>query len=333
MKALFIGGTGLISTAVSALALERGWDLTLANRGQHRSDVPEGAKTVTLDVNDPDAFRAVMEGQYYDVIVNWILFKPEQAERDADILLGHCGQYIGISSCASYERPMRNPVVTESTPQNNVYWQYGRDKRAIEEALFRAYRETGFPVTIVRPSLTYGNTQIHLAMGSWQHPWTMVQRILDDRPIVVQGDGSSLWPMTHNTDFAKGFVGLMGNHKAIGEAFHITTDELLTWDEITNTVGRVVGKTPKLVHITSDQIIRFYPDMEGTLLGDKSSSTIMDNTKIKRFVPDFVCTVSFEEGVRRAVRFFNEHPELKTIDEDWNEKLDTLIAADEKFRP
>lgn len=334
MKALFIGGTGLISTAVSALALERGWELTLFNRGQNKKNaLPEGAKVVTIDINDEDAVKKEMEGKYFDVIVEWIAFKPERVEKDVELFNGKCGQYILISSCAAYEHPLRTPVITESTPLNNRYWQYGRDKRQCEEVTFRAYREKEFPVTVVRPSLTYGDTQIPFAMGSWGHPWSLVQRILDDKEIVVHGDGTSLWTMTHNTDFAKGFVGLMGRRQAIGEAYHITSDEVLTWDEIAIAIGRAVGKMPRMVHCTAQQIARFIPSEEGDLLGDKSACSIFDNTKIKHMVPDFVCTVPFEEGVRRSIAYFDAHPELKTIDEEWNRNIDAIIEADRKFHP
>ena len=254
MKALFIGGTGLISTAVSKLAIERGWDLTLFNRGQHIHGIPEGANIVTVDINDDEAVRRAMEGKHYDVIAQWIAFKPERVQRDIDLFLGKCDQYILISSAAAYERPMRTWRITESLSLNNRYWQYGRDKRACEATALAAYREKEFPVTIVRPSLTYGDTQIPFAMGSWSKPWSLVQRMLDGKEIVVHGDGTSLWTMTHNTDFAKGFVGLMGRRQAIGEAYHITSDEVLTWDEIAIAIGAAVGVVPKMVHCTAQQI-------------------------------------------------------------------------------
>jgi nucleoside-diphosphate-sugar epimerase len=333
MKALFIGGTGLISSAVTALALERGWDLTLLNRGQHAHGIPAGAKVISADIQDDAAVRRAIEGQHYDVVAEWIAFKPERVARDIDLFEGRCGQYILISSAAAYERPQRSPYITESSSLNNRYWQYGRDKRMCEETALNRYRQTGFPVTIVRPSLTYGDTQIPFAMGSWGHPWSLVQRMLDGKEIVVHGDGTSLWTMTHNTDFAKGFVGLMGRRQAIGEAYHITSDEVLTWDEIAIAIGAAVGVEPKMVHCTAQQIARFLPGKEGDLLGDKSTSAIFDNSKIKRLVPDFVCTVPFHEGVRRSVAYFNAHPELKTIDQEWDRAIDALVEADRRFRP
>ena len=333
MKALFIGGTGLISTAVTTLALKKGWEMTLITRGKHRNDLPEGAKYLILDVNDKEAVKKALENEHFDVIADWTLFQPAQADRDVELFLGKCDQYIAISSGAAYERPLRQYIITESTSLNNRYWEYGRNKRQIEENLFRAYRETGFPVTVVRPSLTYGDTQIPMAAGAWNKPWSLVQRILDDREIVVPGDGTGLWTMTHNSDFAKGFVGLMGNRKAIGEAFHITSDEILTWDEIAITIAHAVGKEPKLVHATAYQIARFIPSMYGDLLGDKCTSAVFDNTKVKRLVPDFVCTTSFAEGVRQSVAYFNAHPELKAIDEEWDKAMDGIVEADKNFHP
>ena len=333
MKALFIGGTGLISTAVSKLAIERGWDLTLFNRGQHIHGIPEGANIVTVDINDDEAVRRAMEGKHYDVIAQWIAFKPERVQRDIDLFLGKCDQYILISSAAAYERPMRTWRITESLSLNNRYWQYGRDKRACEATALAAYREKEFPVTIVRPSLTYGDTQIPFAMGSWSKPWSLVQRMLDGKEIVVHGDGTSLWTMTHNTDFAQGFVGLMGRRQAIGEAYHITSDEVLTWDEIAIAIGAAVGVVPKMVHCTAQQIARFMPEEEGDLLGDKSTCAVFDNSKIKALVPDFVCTVPFRQGVQRSVDYFLAHPDLQVVDEDWNRKIDAIIAADRAFHP
>ena len=334
MKALFVGGTGIISTAVSALALERGWELTLLNRGQHRNDIPAGAESLVLDINDTEAVKKALEGKYYDVIADWIVFTPEQAKRDIKLFSGHCDQYIVTSTCASYERPMRDVFVTESTCQTNPYSAYGRNKRKVEEVLLDAYRETGFPVTIVRPSLTYGDSMIPYAVNSWRLPWSMPKRILDGRPIVVHGDGTGIWTMTHSTDFAKGYVGLMGNWKAIGEAFHITSDELLTWDEMAILIAKALGKpAPEMVHCTAQQIMRFMPEEESNLLGDKSSCVIMDNSKIKHFVPDFVCTTRFEEGVRRSVQYFLAHPELQIVDEEWDRKIDEIIEADRQFYP
>lgn len=333
MKALFIGGTGLISCAVSKLAIERGWDLTLLNRGQRTEFVPEKAEVVQMDINDDEAVKSFLEDKSYDVVVQWIGFLPERVQKDVELFLGKTKQYIFISSCAAYERPMKSHIITESMALNNRYWQYGRNKRMCEDVCMQAYRESEFPITIVRPSLTYGDTQIPFAMGSWQKPWSLVQRMLDGKPIVCHGDGTSLWTMTHNSDFAKGFVGLMGRMEAIGEAYHIVSDEVLSWDQIAYAIGKAVGVTPQIVHMSADQIARFIPGELGDLLGDKSSSAIFDTSKIKRLVPDFVCTTPFEVGVKQSVQYFLDHPERQVIDEEWNDAIDALIEADKLVYP
>ncbi|MDR3084728.1 MAG: NAD-dependent epimerase/dehydratase family protein [Christensenellaceae bacterium] len=333
MKALFIGGTGLISCAVSKLAIERGWELTLLNRGQRTEFVPAKAEVVQIDYQNQEEVKAFLNGKSYDVVVQWIGFMPERVEKDVELYLGKTKQYIFISSGAAYERPMKSPYVTESMALNNRYWQYGRNKRMCEDVLIDAYRAKEFPFTVVRPSLTYGDTQIPFAMGSWNKPWSLVQRMLDGKPIVCHGDGTSLWTMTHNSDFAKGFVGLMGRPEAIGEAYHIVSDELLTWDQIAYAIGDAAGVKPEIVHMSADQIARFIPGELGDLLGDKSSSCIYDCTKIKRLVPDFVCTTPFAIGVRQSVEYFRKHPEIQLIDEEWNEAIDALIEADKLVYP
>ncbi len=333
MKALFIGGTGLISTAVSERAIQKGWDITLLNRGTRSQFVPEGARVIQCDINDEKAVREKLGNETFDVVVEWIAFHPDRVEKDIELFSGRTAQYILISSGAAYARPMRRYLIDESHPLNNRYWQYGRDKRMCEDVCMKAHRELDFPITIVRPSLTYGLTQIPFAMGSWNKPWSLVQRMLDGKPIVCHGDGTSLWSMTHNSDFAKGFVGLMGNRQAIGEAFHIVTDEVLTWDEIAYTIGDAVGVKPTIVHMSADQIARFMPDELGDLLGDKSSSVVYDCTKIKRLVPEFVCTTPFAVGVRQSIEYFKAHSELQQIDEEWNRNIDALIAADALVYP
>jgi nucleoside-diphosphate-sugar epimerase len=333
-KALFIGGTGLISSAVSKRAIEQGWELTLINRGKRPEFTPKGAQVVTCDLDDYSQLEAAVAGKSYDVVVQWIGFLPERVERDVEIFLGKTKQYIFISSGAAYERPMKRYIVTEDLPLNNRNWQYGRNKRMCEDVLMQAYRDKEFPFTVVRPSLTYGLTQIPFAMGSWRYPWSFVQRLLDGKPVVNHGDGTSLWSMTHNSDFAKGFVGLMGRGQAIGEAFHIVTDEVLTWDQIAYEIADAAGVTdPKIVHMSAEQIARFIPNEFGDLLGDKSSSCVYDCSKLRRLVPDFVCTVPFSTGVRWSVDYFLAHPELQVVDEEWNAAIDELIEADKLVYP
>jgi nucleoside-diphosphate-sugar epimerase len=329
MKVLFIGGTGLISSAVSRLAVERGIDLYLLNRGQRGEFFPAGAKALVADARDRDAMLKTLGDMRFDAVVDWIAFTPAQIEADIGLFEGRTGQFIFISSASAYQKPPTHHIVTESTPLANPFWQYSRDKIACEEILIRAYRERGFPVTIVRPSLTYGDTQIPVAVGSWNRPWTVVDRMRRGKKVIVQGDGTSLWTITHNSDFAKGFIGLMGNVHALGHAFHITSDEVLSWDQIMNSVGAAAGAEPKIVHVASDFIAAADPDSLGGLLGDKSHSAIFDNSKIKAFVPGFVATTPFSEGIARSIAWFEAHPGNRAIDEAFNERCDRIIEAQE----
>lgn len=328
MKVLFIGGTGVISTACTALAVERGLDLTLLNRGQHATH-PAGVKVLTADVNDTSLPGKIGQASF-DVIVDWIAYTPADIERDLKLFQGRTRQFIFISSASAYQKPATHYLITESTPLANPYWDYSRNKIACEERLLQAYREEGFPVTIVRPSLTYGETAIPLVINSRQRPYTVVDRMLRGQKIIVPGDGSSLWTITHNSDFAKGLVGLLGHEQAIGHAFHITSDEVLTWDQIYRIVGAAVGVEPRSVHIPSDFIAACLPAMKGTLLGDKSVSAIFDNSKIKRFVPDYCATTSFDQGIRRSLAWFDADSSRKQIDAQANAVWDKLLAAYEK---
>jgi nucleoside-diphosphate-sugar epimerase len=329
MKILFIGGTGIISTASTALAANRGMDITLLSRGQHASELPPGVKTLIADVNDA-ALPKKLEHESFDAVVDWIAFTPADIERDLKLFRGRTRQFVFISSASAYQKPQTHYLMTESTPLANPYWDYARNKIACEERLMQAYRDEGFPVTIVRPSLTYGGTLIPLVLNSWQQSYTAVDRMIRGQKLVVPGDGSSLWVITHNTDFAKGLVGLLGHPQAIGHAFHITSDEVLTWDQLFRIVGAAVGVQPQLVHIPSDFIAACLPDKKGTLIGDKSVSVVFDNSKIKRFVPGYRATTSFAEGVRQSLAWFNADPARKQIDHQVNATMDKLISAYEK---
>jgi nucleoside-diphosphate-sugar epimerase len=330
MKALFIGGTGLISSAVSRLAAEKGIELYLLNRGQRGEFFPAGARQIVADARDRASLRAALGSMEFDVVADWIAFTPDQIESDIELFKGRTGQFLFISSASAYQKPPAHYLITESTPLANPFWQYSRDKIACEELLNRAYREHGFPITIVRPSLTYGDTQIPAAVGSWNHPWTLVDRMRRGKKVIVQGDGTSLWTMTHNSDLAKGFVGLMGNAHAIGHAFHITSDEVLTWDQIVKSIGAAAGAEPKIVHVASDFLAAVNPELLGSLIGDKSQCGVFDNSKIKAFVPGYLATTPFSEGVARSVAWFEAHPERCTIDDAFNERSDRVIAAQEK---
>src|ERR1035437_8607821 len=291
MKVLFIGGTGIISTACTRLALDSGIDLTLLNRGRRSVPLPNGAKTLTADIDDAVAVSQALAGASFDAVVDWIAFEPAHIERDIALFRGRTRQYIFISSASAYQKPATSYLITESTPLANPYWDYAQRKIACEDRLMRAYREEGFPITIVRPSLTYGETQITLAINSWTKSYTVVDRMRRGQKVIVPGDGTSLWVITHNTDFAKGLVGLLGLPQAIGHAFHITTDEVMTWDQFYRVVGAAAGEEPQLVHIPTDFIGACLPDKLGGLKGDKAVSVVFDNSKIKRYVPGYCATV------------------------------------------
>jgi nucleoside-diphosphate-sugar epimerase len=327
MKALFIGGTGLISSAVSKLAVEKGIELYLLNRGTRGGFVPDGAKLITADITDRKSVSEALKGYEFDVVVDWIAFVQKQVEADIELFRDRTSQYIFISSASVYQKPVTYHIINESTPLANPYWKYSQDKITCEDRLMGEYRGSGFPVTIVRPTLTYGPTMIPFSVSSWDRPWTLVDRMLRGKKIVVQGDGTSFFTITHNTDFAKGFVGLMGNIHSIGHAFHITSDEALTWDQAALAIGKAAGVTPEIIHIPSDFIAAFNPDERGGLTGDKSQCAIFDNSKIKAFVPGFCATMPFSEGVKQSVEWFCKNPEAQTIDEEFNSGLDRIISA------
>jgi len=330
MRALFIGGTGNISTACGKLALSRGIDLSILSRGQRKRSELSDATFIRADINDISQVREKLKGMHFDVVVNFIAFKAEEVERDIQLFSGNCDQYIFISSASAYQKPPSHPVITESTPLANPYWDYSRDKIACEEMLMKAYREKDFPVTIVRPSHTY-ETVIPVAIGSWED-FTIIERMRKGGRVIIHGDGSSLWTITHSKDFAKGFVGLMGNMQALGQSFHITSDELLNWNQIYQAVAEAAGVDLKAVHIATDFICKEADKlgqewMRGNLLGDKANSVIFDNTKIKRFVPGFVATIPFREGIKRTVEWFDAHPDRIRIDAENNRLMDAVVEA------
>ena len=327
MRVLFIGGTGIISTASTRLAAECGIELTLLRRGQRHADVPAGVRTISADIGDEAAVAQALAGEKFDTVVDWIAFTPEQIERDIRLFRDRTDQYIFISSASAYQRPVSNYLITESTPLANPFWQYSRDKIACELRLMQEYRESGFPVTIVRPSLTYGDTQIVLAVNSWQKSYTAVDRMRRGKKVIVPGDGSSLWVITHNSDFAQGLVGLLGHAQAIGHAFHITGDEVLTWDQIYSITARAAGVEPLLVHIASEFLGACRPDFVGSLTGDKSSSVVFDNSKIKRFVPGYCARVPFAEGMARTIAWFDADPARRVIDEEADAAWDNIVAG------
>jgi nucleoside-diphosphate-sugar epimerase len=335
MKVLFIGGTGLISSACSELAIKRGIDLTILNRAiSTKYPVPKGARLLVGDIHaDPDQQAKLLKGSRFDAVVDWIAFTPADIERDLALFGGQTDQFVFISSASAYQKPPGHYLITEETPLENPFWEYSRNKIACEKLLMTEYDQHGFPVTIIRPSLTYGPSQIPLCGGSWQHPYTVIDRMKRGQKIIVPGDGTSLWVVTWNGDFAKGLVGLLGRQDTIGEAFQITSDEVLTWNQIFHQTGQALGVELQIVHVPSDLIATYNPAMVGDLIGDKSNSVVFDNSKIKRFVKDFVCDVPWAEGVRRALAWFEADPSRQTIDAAMNQTWDRIIAAYEKAFP
>ncbi len=324
MNVLFIGGTGFISTAVSRAAVARGIDLWLLNRGVREREVP-GARRLTADIHRGDDAAAAVRDLRFDVVVDWIAYTPEDVERDLALFRGKVGQFVFISSASAYQKPPAHYVITESTPLSNPYWDYSQSKIACEERLLRAYREEGFPVTIVRPSLTY-DPQLPVVFGG-SGCYTLAARMKAGRPIIVHGDGSSLWVVTHAEDFARGFLGLLGNDRALGHAFHITSDEVLTWNQLYRELGAALGVEPNLVHIASDFIVRLAPQLTGSLLGDKSWSVVFDNAKIRSFVPEFRATIPFRDGIRRTLAWFDGDERRRRIDPEVDGEIDRIVGA------
>ena len=327
MKVLFLGGTGIISTAVTKLAAERGIELTLLTRGLRVANLPENVSTIVADGKDEAAVKAALGSKEFDAVVDWVAFTAADVARDIRLFRDRAKQFIFISSASAYQRPVGHYLITESTPLRNPYWQYSRDKIACEDRLMQAYREEGFPVTIVRPSLTYGDTQIVLAVNSWQKSYTAVDRMRRGKKVIVPGDGSSLWVITHNSDFARGMVGLLGHRQAIGHAFHITTDEVMTWDQFYAITARAAGVEAQIVHIASDFLGACDPEEVGSLTGDKASSVVFDNSKIKRFVPGYCATVPFAEGIQRTIDWFDGDSRRRVVDEAADAHWDKVIEA------
>ncbi len=343
MKLLFIGGTGLISSACSELAVARGHDLYLLNRSTSTKYLPPKEATVLqADIHvDETHLTDLLAGHRFpgtlrwgfDAVVDFIAFTVEDIERDIRLFRGKTERFVFISSASAYQKPPKHYFITEKTPLENPFWLYSRNKIACEERLMKAFDEESFPVTIIRPSHTYGPSQIPLCVGSWRHPWTVIDRMKRGGKVIVPGDGTSLWVLTWNDDFAKGLVGLLGNEKAIGEAFQITSDEVLTWNQIHLEIYAALGLESKIVHIPSDLIIAHDPEKLGTLIGDKANSVVFDNSKIKSFVPDFTCDVKWPEGLHRSLKWFEEDPSRQTIDDEMNIMWDKIISAYEKAMP
>ena len=332
MKALFIGGTGTISTAITKrLVEELGWEVWILNRGNRNDVLPEGVHTIKCDISDEADAKAKLEGMEFDVVGEFIGFTLDQVERDYRLFKGKTKQYIYISSASAYNKPAANYVITEGTTLANPHWEYSRNKIACEEFLMKKYREEGFPVTIVRPSHTYDERNVPLGVQGKKGFYQVIKRMQEGKPVIIQGDGTSLWTVTFNKDFAIGYTGLMGNRHVIGEAFQITGDETLTWNQIYQTIADALGVELKAYHVASEYLsavgVKYGFDFEGSLTGDKSVSVVFDNSKLKRVVPDMATTVRFDQGVRIALDYVLSHPECQVEDPEFDEWCDKVIGV------
>ena len=326
LKVLFIGGSGIISSASSRLAVERGIDLYVLNRGATQlRPLPPEATVLHADVHDPVSVRAALGDLEFDAVVDWVAFTPEHVQADIELFRGRTGQYVFISSASAYQTPPSRVPVTESTPLRNPYWQYSRDKIACESLLTEAYREQNFPATIVRPSHTYDQTSI-----PFDGKWTALARMRAGKEVVVHGDGTSLWTLTHHADFARGFVPLLAHPRTVGDVFHITSDDVLTWDQIARALASAVGAPADIVHVPSAAIASADPQWGASLLGDKAHSMVFDNSKLRGVVPEYRATIGFEQGAREIVAWHDADPARQQADPRIDAVMDKLIAA---YRP
>ncbi len=335
MKILFIGGTGTISSAITRQLASSGHDLWLLNRGNRKDEVPENVRQVFCDINEEDKVLQLLGNENFDAVCEFIGFLPSQVERDIRLFKGRTRQYVYISSASAYNKPAACHVISEGTTLANPYWEYSRNKIACEELLLREYRENGFPVTIVRPSHTYCERGVPVSVHGLKGSWQVLKRMMEGKPVLIQGDGSSLWTLTWNEDFAQGFIGLLGNPKAVGEAFQIMSDESLTWTQIYQCVANALGVELHPYYVASEFLAAVAPeayDFTGNLLGDKSVTVVFDCQKLKRAVPGFQATTRFDEGVRRCIAYLKEHPELQTEDEEFDAWCDRVIEAQERAR-
>ncbi len=337
MKILFIGGTGTISMAITKRLGNMGEELYLLNRGNRNHDLPENVHCISCDVNDEAALNKAIDGMEFDCVADFIAFTPEQAERDYRVFAGKTKQYIFISSASAYQTPLSDYRITEGTPLSNPLWGYSQNKIKCEELLMHHYREDGFPVTIVRPSHTYDERTVPLGAHGSKGPYSVLKRMMEGKPVIIHGDGTSLWTVTHNSDFAVAFTGLIGNIHAIGEAVQITSDETLTWNQIYETTAAALGVKLNAVHVSSEFMDSCSDeDFRGNLMGDKAASVVFDNSKIKRLVPEYCATVRFDQGVKQSVAYILSHPECQVEDPEfdaWCDRVvETLKEAAEKVR-
>ena len=333
MKVLLIGGTGIISSAITRLLVKRGFDTYILNRGNRNNTLPEGVKVISCDINNEAEATEKLKGMEFDAVCDFIGFVPSQLERDFRLFNGKTKQFMYISSASAYHKPVKHYEITEGTTLANPYWEYSRNKIACEEFLFKMYRENGFPVTIIGPSHTYDERNVPLGVHGNGGSWQVLKRMMEGKPVIVHGDGTSLWTITWNEDFAVAFVGLLGNPHAIGEAFHITSDESVTWNQIYKAVADALGVELKPYYVSSRLLADLSSyDFEGGLIGDKSNTVVFDNSKVKKAVPEFNATMGAEEGIRIAVNHLLTHPELQIADEEFDAWCDKVIEKLENLK-
>ena len=331
MKILLIGGTGKISMAITKILSQKNCELYLLNRGNKNQDLPKNIKYILGDINNEQDIATKIKDLSFDVVCNFIAYVKKDVERDYNLFKNKTKQYIFISSASAYQKPLNNYLINEGTLLSNPYWEYSRNKIACEDYLIKLYREEKFPITIVRPSHTYDETSVPLGVHGKNGSWQVLKRMLDGKEVIIHGDGTSLWTMTHNSDFAKAFIGLLGNKKAIGEIFHITSDESLTWNQIYQSIANALGVKLKACHVSSDFLHKVGPqyDFMGSLIGDKANSVVFDNSKIKKFVPGFCATKYFQDGIKETIDYILNHKECQKEDKEFDEWCDKVILARE----
>jgi nucleoside-diphosphate-sugar epimerase len=323
LKVLFIGGTGVISSACARVAVKHGIDLFVLNRGRSTDrPLPPGVTTLRADAREPRSVRQEIKDLDFDAVVNWVAFTPDQVQTDIELFSGRTGQYVFISSASAYQTPPARVPVTESTPLRNPFWAYSRGKIACEDLLVAAYREQGFPATIVRPSHTYDQTTV-----PFDGRWTVLGRMLAGKPVIVHGDGTSLWTLTHNEDFARAFVPLLAHTRTLGDAIQITSDDVLTWNQIAEALAAALGVSAQVVHVPSDAIAAADPDWGAGLLGDKAHSMIFDNAKVRGLVPGWRAVIPFEQGAREIADWYRADPARQVTDARLDAVMDKLAAA------
>lgn len=331
MKALFIGGTGTISSSISKKLLEKGCELYLINRGNRNQILPSGVNEIKVDINNEEEVADKIRDLEFDVVADFIAFVPEQLERDYRLFKDKTKQFMYISSASAYQKPLSDYIINEGTPLSNPYWEYSRNKIACEEYLMKLYREENFPVTIIRPSHTYDERSVPLGVHGNLGSWQVVKRMIEGKPVIIHGDGTSLWTMTHNTDFANGFIGLMGNLHAIGESVQITSDESLTWNQIYTAIANVLGVKLNAVYVSSSFLDKCSSyDFKGSLIGDKANTVVFDNSKLKRLVPTFVAQKRFDQGIRETIEYVLTHDEYQKEDKVFDEWCDKVVIALER---